>query len=1513
MPRVSSFIIILLVQFASLRLICQNETAKWYFGYGGAIDFMTSSPTTLAVSSMSVWEGCASVADGSGNLLFYTDGETIWNSSHLVMANGTGLNGYGTASQAAVIVKNPNGSNQYYVFTLAGLNAALNLTLGLHYSIIDMNLASGSGSVTIKNVPLFVGACEEQLAAGRHCNGIDAWVIIREGNTNNFRSYLLTSAGMSSVAVVSAVATSSFGPWVGCMKVSPTGKKLASVAPFNGIELHNFDNNTGMISNPAFLPIQNPPPQQPANQIYGVEFSPDGSKLYSTVLQGTLSNVYQWDLCAGNAQTTMSVQGVSLLSLQRGPDGKIYVANSFTTTLGIISSPNQSGTNCNYVVHGISLAPKQSRHGLPNFISEILLPQTPLPAFTYTINPAVSCNTASFTAPAPASTVVGCTTVGYTVASRVWNFGDPASGQSNVSGLTNPVHVFSGSGTYSVSLITYYTCGGKNDTAIVPVVITSPSLNIVTNSVTCANLGFATVTPVGGIGPFTFSWLPGLQTGTAVSGIVPGTHSVTVVAGGGSCITTFTTVFQPLVPLTGNLVNSSSVSCNGASTAAGYFTNLLGGSATQNYTWTTGIQSYFTPTASTLSGGLWSVTVRDALTGCQINDVFLISQPPALTLQITASSSSVCAGQSVSISSQASGGTPGYVHQWTNGPPASGIIVSETVAGTYVYSLTATDANTCAITKTVAVSFIANPVLTITHASICPLQTGTISVSGASNYTWSTNSNATSITDNPLTTTVYSVVGEAQTCTTAATATITLKFQPTPLIGSNSPRCEQAVLNLYSNGGAAYVWNGPQSFSSSQQNPVINPVQLNQAGIYNLTVTAANSCTASTSVTIVVHTIPTLAVTGATVCTSQTLNLGANSVAGATYSWNGPGSFASTAQNPSVINPVLASTGNYTVKATSSQGCTNTAVANVLVVLPPSLTTSLSSPSLCAQALSGSSNTIMLYAAGGTAYTLTTPGHISINSPPPWSLISVPPYTSQIVVSTASLVGSNGVCTSSATVSFSVIPNPTVSIINPTLVICAGETFTYTSDGASSYTWTATTPNYTSYSNGGVAVGNPSINSVFSVVGSSLGCQSALLTTSISVYPLPEVSVTPVSTFVCIGSSATLTAYGNATSYTWTPPNGLNTINGAVVLAKPTVEMQYIVTGSANNCTRTAVANVAVKPLPIPKASISSATVCLNGQVVLTGGGGVSYDWHGPNTIKASGETVTVTASSMIYAGDYTLFVTDVNGCVNQTVTSLSIKQLPGAGLNSQTMRGCVPFCSDFSLATLQPVTVTWKLDGKSINTSTFSHCFHKEGDHIITGSFTDQKTGCINTSTFTVKGLSVPKADFYWVPEKPVEGIEEVIFTNSSSGEEQNRWNWYFANDKSYKPAKENAMYFFSEAGIYPVAFVVQNVHGCADTVVKAVKIESDFVCFIPNAFTPNADDRNESFRPVLRGVTKYNFSIFNRWGERVFDTDDQAQGWDGTYKSEPAKQDVYIYKINLTTTHGYLKEYTGQVTLYR
>jgi gliding motility-associated-like protein len=1113
-------------------------------------------------------------------------------------------------------------------------------------------------------------------------------------------------------------------------------------------------------------------------------------------------------------------------------------------------------------------------------------------------------------------TIFNCAISGFSLTGRQWNFGDPASGAANTSTLLNPVHYYSSPGTYTAQLILYYSCGGGTDTLKQVVHITQPCMTINSASITCASLGSATVQATGGIGPYSYTWMPTAQTSSVATGLNPGTYSIFIFDHGNNLTYTGTTVFTSLIPLTGIVNNVDSIACNGAGTGTAIVTNLAGGSGTENYYWSNGTSTLTAASPTSLSAGNWSVTITDALTGCQVYSVFTIAEPPPLALNLSANTGSVCVGGDIVLTGTASGGTPGYTYAWANGPPADTFTVNESSSATYSYVLTSTDANNCVVSDTISVDFIPNPVLSISDVSICPLQTGFLTVSGASSYLWQNNTTSNTFADNPLVTTSYSVIGSALGCTAAATASIILKPLPLALIINNSPRCEKGALQLTALGGSSAVWTGPLNFSSGVQNPVLNNLSLSQAGVYELTVTAANSCTASASTTVIIHPTPTLSATGATVCSSQTLNLSASSEPGALYQWSGPLNFTSNQQNPFLVSPAVNQTGVYFITATSAQGCSNTASVQVMVVPPPNLLTQLSSPSLCAQAFNGSANSITLNAQGASSYTLNTPGDISSNANPPWSITTVPPHQHTIAIATATLFGSNGVCTVSTTASFSVIPNPTV-VVTPTPEICAGESFTYTNFGAASYAWSNSTPNFTTYNNGGVAVAHPSINSVFSVYGSSMGCNSASKTSTITVHPIPIVSITAQNPKVCIGSATRLTAAGTATEFFWQPFGTLDVYSGPEVNASPLLNQTYTVTGTANNCSNTAVVSISVLALPQPKANTSKTFYCPDETVTLSGQGGLEYYWKGPNNLSYSGEQVSFKAKAW-YAGDFTLTVKDGNNCENSTLVPVHIRESPRGSLIGSRMQACVPFCSDFQYYSSAGgpdsiISTSWTVERKTFSAKTFSYCFSKPGEHVITGHFKDLNSSCVSTQTFAVTALNKPRADFTWQPENPIEGLQDVLFFNTSTGEAQQKFNWYFISNNTYRSQSENTTYFFREAGVFPVAYVVANTQGCVDTVVKHITITPDFHFYMPNTFTPNEDALNDLFMPVTRGIKNYTFMVFDRWGEKLFSSEDPLQGWDGSYRGQPCKQDVYGWKAVVSTVHGEQKVYSGNVTLLR
>ncbi|SHI84969.1 Por secretion system C-terminal sorting domain-containing protein [Hymenobacter daecheongensis DSM 21074] len=353
-------------------IYAQHESRNWFFGNNAALSFAGASPVALAGSSMVTYEAAASVSDPAGNLLFYTNCVNIWNRNHQLMTNGQTIGGHESATQGAVIVRRPGSASQYFVFAVDGCDNQL--VGGLKYSVVDMTQQGGLGSVTSRANQLSTVSLTEKLTAVRHANGRDTWVLVHGWQTDAFLAYLVSPAGVSTTPVITNIGSihtgggGSFGNAnaVGYMKASPVGNKLALAQRDSRFELFDFNNATGQLSN--FVPLTQD------YRSYGVEFSPDGSRLYGTTLDG--NKIYQFNLLAGSAAaiaasatqvgTTPSFS-MYAGALQLGPDGKIYVALHNSSYLGMIASPNTLGTACAYNSTGPSLGGRLSQLGLPNF------------------------------------------------------------------------------------------------------------------------------------------------------------------------------------------------------------------------------------------------------------------------------------------------------------------------------------------------------------------------------------------------------------------------------------------------------------------------------------------------------------------------------------------------------------------------------------------------------------------------------------------------------------------------------------------------------------------------------------------------------------------------------------------------------------------------------------------------------------------------------------------------------------------------------------------------------------------------------------------------------------------------------------------------------------------------------------------------------------------------------------------------------------------------------------------
>ena len=426
MKRISSLFLFL---FICATLLAQNEASFWYFGQNAGVRFDADLGTVTAVTDgqLSTLEGCTSISDEDGNLLFYSDGSTIWNRNHQVMLNGTGLKGDDSSTSSGLIVPKPQDPTFYYLFTVdephhnntsafPTMSANDGINDGFMYSRINILDDGGLGAVdtTEKNVPLVTYdptnqleselKCSEKITAVRADDCSSFWVLTHFGDT--FYAFKIDENGVNTTPVTSTV-----GPNIpvegyrrnalGYLKASPDGTKLIS-ANFGestilnedaggGIYLFDFNNDTGVVSNP--LEIYS---AQNNNSPYGVEFSAENRKAYATIGFGPggggTSQVLQWDLESADIPNSLQVihtsNTISAGALQLGIDRRIYRAqfsfvgdNNVSRYLGVIENPEADGNDIIYNEQGVFLSTNPlglntSRIGLPPFIQSLFNSQT---------------------------------------------------------------------------------------------------------------------------------------------------------------------------------------------------------------------------------------------------------------------------------------------------------------------------------------------------------------------------------------------------------------------------------------------------------------------------------------------------------------------------------------------------------------------------------------------------------------------------------------------------------------------------------------------------------------------------------------------------------------------------------------------------------------------------------------------------------------------------------------------------------------------------------------------------------------------------------------------------------------------------------------------------------------------------------------------------------------------------------------------------------------------------------
>ena len=718
---------------------------------------------------------------------------------------------------------------------------------------------------------------------------------------------------------------------------------------------------------------------------------------------------------------------------------------------------------------------------------------------------------------------------------------------------------------------------------------------------------------------------------------------------------------QPTVDASGNLSFNSANNSNGVAT----------------------VSLVLQDDGGTLYGGVNSSSVQ----------VFTITVNPTPSLT-TLNSVARCNPGTVSISAIPSAGSVGWYAASLGGSALSvGNVYSPSLSVTTVFYVDVTNAGCTSTRSAVTATVNSSPSVSVSalSSSICAGSQTSLTVSGASSYTWSpVASNATVVSVSPSITTVYSVTGtDAVGCTDSKTLSLIVQANPVlTSTASSSAICINASASVNASGAQNYTWNpGALSGNAVSLSPTVTTA-------YTLTGIDANGCGTSSVFTLTVNALPTLTAGSTSSAICQSASVGLNVSGASTYTWM-PGSLSGNSVN---VSPAANTT--YTVNGTDANGCVNSKTVAVIVNNNPTLTATSSSSAICANASASMT-------AGGAQSFTWMPGSLS------GANVTVSPLSNTTY--TLNGVDANG-CSGSKTIALVVNANPSISASANASAICINNTNGLTANGASTYTWMPGSLNGSS-----VSV-SPIVSTVYTVNGTNaFGCNDTK-TVSITVNALPTLTTGSTSSAICQSASVGLNVSG-ASTYTWMP----GSLSGNSVNVSPAANTTYTVNGTdANGCVNSKTVAVIVNNNPTLTATSSSSSICEAGSATLISTGATNYTWSpGP----LFNDTIIV---SLYQTTNFTVTGSHTTGCSSSTVLTLVVNPLPTITAVSSNSAICQTVTVNLTANGAQ--TYSWMpgaLNGASVSVSPSVNTIYSVS---ATNSF-----GCISTRTLSQVVYALP------------------------------------------------------------------------------------------------------------------------------------------------------------------------------
>ena len=1102
-------------------------------------------------------------------------------------------------------------------------------------------------------------------------------------------------------------------------------------------------------------------------------------------------------------------------------------------------------------------------------------------------------------------------------------------------GDTGPTTTVSTAGNYTVTVTDTFNGCTDDTTVTVPIDTTSPDAIVAQpDTLTCTNTsvtldGSASTSKSGSVN---YSWSNGL-TSASITVTSGGSYTLTVTDPNNGCTgdTTFTVPVDTAspdasIPLPDTLTCSNlsvTVDASGSTSNNGHTYSW----STPNGNITSGTSG---PTVDVDVSGSYDLTLTDTVNGCTTDTTAVVHVDSiAPSVSIASPDTFTCTTDSVILDGSASTTNSGNKsYSWTS---VTGTILwdantaTPAVGSSGDYELTVTDpANGCSSKDTVTVPADQN----LPTVNVAPLDTITCvqnvvtidasastTSSGNKDFSWTTtggnivNAAADSSWVDVDVSADYTVTltDPANGCTNSSTETVPLDtIAPDATVAApDTLTCTKTSVTLDASATTS-VDGHTFSWSTGDSGPT---TMVSTAGNYTVTATdTSNGCTNDTTVTVPIDTTaPTanVAAPDTLTCSVDTVTLDASATTsknGHSYSWS---------NGDSGVTTMVTSPGNYTVTVTDDfNGCTDdtTVMAPIDTVSPTPVvaspdTLTCSQPTVTLDASASTSN------SGSKSYSWSNG-----DSGPTTSVSDSGAYS-------VTVTDPNSGCTADTTVQVHQAGFPSITVDSVVDASCNGGcdggAYISVTGGSAPYSYSWNDPSgQTTQDATGLCAGDLVVT-----VTDNNGCE---VKDTVTVGEPSPVQVTPVpDTTICIGGTATLSASGSGGTpgYTYHWDNGLGT--GQVKTVSPSSATVYTVYAEDANGCSSAPKTVRVELHPELSVTASSdASICPGDSVQLSASGsggigsGYSYSWSN----GMSGSSITVSPSSTT---EYVVTLEDA--CETPAATDtveVTIDPLPDVQIGGQDLKGCKPVNASLVNATPDSMvggSCTWNFgDGtQASGCGSVSHLYEKPGCYDVTLSVTSPE-GCVDSTTLTdyVCVRPYPTADFSYGPKSTTVMDPAIEFTNQSTG--AYAYQWDFAG-KDTSEAEHPSYQFPSEGpGNYKVCLDATSLYGCKDSVCKTVKIDGKFSLYVPNAFTPDGDGKNDKFYPVIRGADRsnYQFTIYDRWGEVVFQTNRVEDKWDGSIKGETseAKTDVYVWRIETKNKYNgkeIVKQ--GHVTLIR